>query len=89
MGDVNMQDFPHVARGAELVTMGDRDVIAFIPEATMEDASSGMRIRGEPDGAVIWQTETPIVVAQGTRLLVWSRVVGGNLASGYERAQRC
>jgi hypothetical protein len=83
MSDVNMQDFPHVMRGAELVTMGDRDVVAFIPEATMSDASSGMTLRKIKIGDPIWESEPKTVVAAGTRVLLWARVVGNELASGY------
>jgi len=78
--------FGHISRGAELVILKDRDVVAFIPESASCDSlfgSGGMNIYRDSAGAKLLYTFQDGSVKSSERVLMWARISGTKLATAY------
>lgn len=77
--------FYHISRGAEIVVIKDRDVVAFIPETIPLAGTSGMEIyrdSGE-SSQVVYKSEPKEEVKSSERLLLWARLSGSELATSF------
>jgi hypothetical protein len=75
----NKHKFFHIGRGAEIVTLKDRDVFAFIPEVLSFTATSGLTITRGTN--TLWTGS--IQCGSSERVLTWARVSGSNLATSF------
>ena len=76
--------FFHVSRHAELVVVKDRDCMAFIPDVALFDATTGMDIyRDDGKTWTQWSSAAPENVIKSERTLLWARVSGSQIVSGF------
>jgi hypothetical protein len=84
--------FYHIARQAEIVVVKDKDVVAFVSEAiglTGTQGTQGLEIyRGNPDetgsqGYLMWSEDDPAPILPSERVLLWARISGSDLVSGF------
>ena len=77
------EEFFHISRNAELVVAQDRDVVAFIPEMSYFDASSGMKIyRDGLQTSTLYESSPQETIDKARRVLLWGRLAGNELVSG-------
>jgi hypothetical protein len=87
MADFNNKkydEFFHITRGAELIVVKDRDVMAFFTDTIPLDASSGMGIYRDATQTFVQYESDPFEdVKSSQRTLLWGRLAGTELVSGF------
>ena len=76
-------DYFHIARGAELVVVKDRDVVAFWPDMPPLNPEDGFQIwRDEAKTFIQYGAPSGVQLEATERILVWARMSGDEIVGG-------
>jgi len=79
----DQKNFFHISRGAELVFVKDRDVVAFWPDIMLFDSTSGMVLYRDGAQTFIQYAVEPIqAIPANERTLLWARMSGDEIVDG-------